>query len=129
MPSGDGAGDDSEWRTSHEATFDATADRHRVTVWLRLLDAGFEDGREQQRIYALEDRLMRALDASAAGEHDSNSLEPGYLAVRLVGDDADAIIGVVLPLLDDAPPGSYLAVRRGPAQAGEERMDLGAHPG
>jgi hypothetical protein len=116
--------DDAEWRVAHDATFDASADRQRVTVWLRLIDPTFERAREQQRVFALEDSLMRVLDASGAGEHDSNSLEAGYLAIRLVGDDAAAIVTAIRPLLSDVPSGSYLAVRRGPAGRGEERLDL-----
>jgi len=119
------SGDDAEWRTAREATFDACADRQRVSLWLRLLDADFETAREQQRIFALENRLMRALDEAGAGEHDTNSLERSFFAVRLVGDDADAIVRVVLPLLTDVPRGSYLAVRRGPAGVAEERIEVG----
>ncbi len=116
--------DEAEWRTAHEATFDANADKHRVTVWLRLADPAFESVREQQRLFALENGLMRALDASGVGEHDSNSLEAGYLAIRLVGTDADGVLDVVRPLLADVPPGSYLAVRRGPAGSGEDREEV-----
>lgn len=123
-PAGHASGDEAEWRTAHEATFDATADRHRVTVWLRLTDPAFENEREQQRLFGLENTLMRALDAGGTGEHDSNSLEAGYLALRLIGDDADAVVDVVRPLLVDAPRGSYLAVRRGPAGSAEERLEL-----
>jgi hypothetical protein len=108
-----------------EATFDAHADRHRVTVWLRLHSSDLEDAREQQRIFGLENDLMRALDGSDAGEHDTNSLERGYLALRLIGDDADAVVQVILPLLGEAEPGSYLAVRRGPAGSVEERIEIG----
>jgi hypothetical protein len=121
----EGSGDEAEWRVAHEATFDAYADRQRVTVWLRLLDAEFANEREQQRIYGLENRVMRALDGSGAGEHDTNALETGFFAMRLIGDDADAIVSVILPLLSDAPQGSYLALRRGPAGTGEDRMNLG----
>jgi hypothetical protein len=67
---------------------------------------------------------MRALDAAGTGEHDTNALEGGYLAIRLVGPDADAIVTTVGPLLDDAPAGSYLAVRRGPSGSAEDRVDL-----
>lgn len=118
--------DDAEWRRSTEATFEADADKHRVTIWLRLYDPSFETMREQQKVFALENRIMRALDEAGAGEHDTNSLEQGYLALRLVGEDAGAIVTVVEPLLADAPAGSYLAVRRGPAGTGEERFDVGA---
>ena len=121
--------DDAEWRQSAEATFEAHADKHRVTFWLRLYDPAFETMREQQRAFALENALMRALDEAGAGEHDTNALEQGYLAMRMVGDDADAIVAVIEPLVADAPEGSYLAVRRGPAGTGEDRMEVGIGAG
>ncbi|HSM34338.1 MAG TPA: hypothetical protein VK987_09645 [Anaerolineae bacterium] len=122
----DGPVDDAEWRRAADATFEAHADKHRVTIWLRLYDPSFESMREQQRVFALENRIMRTLDEAGAGEHDTNSLERGYLALRLVGEDAEAMVAVVLPLLAEAPDGSYLAVRRGPAGTGEERIEVGS---
>lgn len=123
------SGDDAEWRVATDATFDATADRQRVTIWLRLLDPEFESTREQLRVFALENEVIRALENSGIGEHDTNALERGFLAMRLIGDDADAIASTVLPLLDDAPEGSYLAIRRGPASAGEDRVEVGLSAG
>jgi len=120
-----GPADDSEWRQSAEATFEAHADKHRVSVWLRLYDPDFEITHEQLRIFALENSLMRVLDEAGTGEHDTNSLERGYMGVRLVGEDADAIVTTILPLLSEAPQGSYLAVRRGPAGTGEDRIEVG----
>jgi hypothetical protein len=111
-----------------EASFDVHAARQRVTVWLRLRRPDFEDAREQQRIFGLEDSVMRALDASGVGEHDTNALESGYFAMRLVGDDADAVVAVVRPLLAEVESGSYLAVRRGPAGSAEDRISLGRGP-
>jgi hypothetical protein len=43
----------------------------------------------------------------------------------MVGEDADAIVDVILPLVSEAPEGSYLAVRRGPAGTGEDRVEVG----
>jgi hypothetical protein len=51
-------------------------------------------------------------------------LEAGYLAIRLVGPDADAMVATIGPLLGEAPPGSYLAVRRGPAGSAEDRVEI-----
>jgi hypothetical protein len=124
MPGGQPA-DDAEWRQSAEATFEAHADKHRVTFWMRLYDPDFETVREQQKVFALENTLMRELDEAGAGEHDTNSLEKGFMAMRMVGEDADAVVAVVLPLLAEAPEGSYLAVRRGPAGTGEDRIEVG----
>lgn len=134
---GDGTGsgsngdpaDDAEWRQASEATFEAHADKQRVTLWLRLFDPAFETTREQMRVFTLENQLMRALDEAAAGEHDTNSLERGFMAMRMVGEDADAIVAVILPLLAEAPEGSYLAVRRGPAGTGEDRIEVGIGAG
>lgn len=117
--------DDAEWRRSAEATFEAHADKHRVSLWLRLYDPSFETTREQLKVFALENELMRALDEAGVGEHDTNSLERGFLAMRLVGDDADAIVSTILPLVADVAQGSYLAVRRGPAGTGEDRIEVG----
>ena len=116
--------DDGAMLEAADATFELHADRHRVSVWLRLVDQSFESEREQIRVFMLEDRLMKALDEAGTGEHDTNALEAGFLAIRLVGPDADAIVATILPLLDDAPAGSYLAVRRGPYGAAEDRLDL-----
>lgn len=128
-PAAGEAADDAEWRRSAEATFEAHADKQRVTFWLRLYDPAFETMREQQRAFALENTLMRALDEAGVGEHDTNSLEQGYLAMRMVGDDADTIVGVIEPLLAEAPEGSYLAVRRGPTGTGEDRLEVGIGAG
>ncbi len=120
-----GASDESEWMQAHEATFESYPDKHRVTFWMRLYDPDFETMREQQKVFALENTLMRALDEAGAGEHDTNSLEKGYMAMRMVGEDADAIVAVLLPLLAEAPEGSYLALRRGPSGTGEDRLEVG----
>jgi hypothetical protein len=124
-PGDGGRVDDAEWMVAKEASFDASADRHRVTIWLRLLDPTFEVTREQLKVFALENEVMRALDAAGAGEHDTNALERGFMAIRLIGDDADELVRVITPLIGDVTDGSYLAVRRGPAGTGEDRIELG----
>ncbi len=100
----------------------------RVVAWLPLADPAFETSREQQRMFRLEDRLMRGLYESGAGDLDTNELDRGYYAMRFQGRDAHAIVRVLLPLLDEVPRGAYLAVRAGPYGAAEERIDLPADP-
>ena len=67
---------------------------------------------------------MRALFESGAGDLDTNELDRGFFAIRFQGRDADAMVAVLVPLLDDVPRGAYLAVRRGPYGAAEDRVDL-----
>src|SRR5688572_17996542 len=55
---------------------------HRVVAWIPLNDPTFESSREQQRLFALEDRCMRALFESGAGDLDTNELDRGFFAIR-----------------------------------------------
>jgi hypothetical protein len=113
-------GGESEAPAGDDTTAAALADedRQQVSVWVRLDDPNFETEREQIRVFQFEDRLMRALEAGDVGEHDTNDLERGFLAIRLLGDEADTIVEAIKPLLADLPRGSYLAVRRGPTGTG-----------
>lgn len=104
----------------------ANDDRQAVTVLLRLSDPQLLNEREQLHIYGLEDRLMKALDESGAGTHETNELEGGYLRIQLLGPDAERIVQLVRPHLAHAPAGSYLAIRQGPAGSSEERLELHA---
>lgn len=115
-----GGGDAAE---QDEATA-AADERQQLTVLLRLADPELTNEREQLHIYGLEDRLMQALDESGAGTHETNELDGGYLRIQLLGPDAQRIAEVVRPHLADAPPGSYLAIRRGPPGTSEERMEM-----
>lgn len=101
---------------------------HRVVAWIPLNDPTFESSREQQRLFRLEDRCMRALFESGAGDLDTNELDRGFFAIRFQGRDADAMAAVLVPLMADVPRGAYLAVRRGPYGAAEDRIDLPVTP-
>ena len=101
---------------------------HRVVAWIRLSDPTFESSREQQRLFELEDRCMRALFESGAGDLDTNELDRGFFAIHFQGRDADAMAAVLAPLLVEVTSGSYLAVRRGPYGAAEDRVDLPVTP-
>jgi hypothetical protein len=123
------SGDDAPGGLDGGDGVDVFAHLHRVTVWLRLIDPELQNELEEARMFALEDRIMRRLYESGAGEHESNDLGSGFLAIRLVGPDADAIVAAVQPLLVDLQRGSYLAVRRGPAGTAEERVEPGPATG
>lgn len=97
---------------------------HRIVAWIPLNDPTFESSREQQRLFALEDRCMRALFESGAGDLDTNELDRGFFAMRFQGHDADAMAAILAPLMAELPRGAYLAVRRGPAGTAEDRIDL-----
>ena len=99
-------------------------DRQQLAVLVRLSDPELANEREAAAVYALEDRLMRALDESGAGTHETNELERGFLRITLLGPDADRMVAVIRPIVADAPRGSYLALRRGPEGTSEERLDL-----
>ena len=118
-----GAAHDDEPLVSGPVT-DGDPSLQRVVAWIPLNDPTFETSREQQRLFTLEDRLMRALFESGAGDLDTNELDRGYYAMRFQGRDAAAIASVLAPLMTDVPRGTYLAVRHGPYGAAEDRIDL-----
>jgi hypothetical protein len=95
-----------------------------VVAYLKLSDAEFSSEREQMRLFALEDRLMRAIDASGAGRYEGNYLDRGFFRLYAAGPDAERLADVVRPLLADAPRGSILVKRNGPPGTEEERIPL-----
>jgi len=125
--SGAGGGDAARPLASGPVT-DGDPSLHRVVAWIPLSDPTFESSREQQRLFTLEDRCMRALFESGAGDLDTNDLDRGFFAIRFQGRDADAMAAVLAPLMADVPRGAYLAVRRGPYGAAEDRVDLPVTP-
>lgn len=124
--SGGGSGEDLPLVSGPVTDGDPTL--HRVVAWIPLNDPTFETSREQQRLFALEDRCMRALFDSGAGDLDTNELDRGFFAMRFQGRDADVMTAVLTPLMAEAPSGAYLAVRRGPYGAAEDRIDLPVTP-
>ena len=95
-----------------------------VVAYLKLSDAEFSSEREQMRLFALEDRLMRAIDASGAGRYEGNYFDRGFFRLYAAGPDAERLAEVVRPLLADAPRGSILLKRNGPPGTDEERIPL-----
>src|SRR3954447_14412901 len=102
-------------------------DRPRVTAWIRLGDASFTNEREQQRVFQLENRIIKAVEDAGAGTYDTNELVNGAFGMRLVGD-TDRLLAVVRPLLQTEPAGSYLTVRLGGPNASEERVEIDEQP-
>ena len=100
-------------------------DRPRVTAWIRLADPNFGNDREQQRIFELENRIIGAVELAGAGTYDTNELVNGAFGMRLVGPDTERLLGVLRPLLVDAPAGSYVTVRAAGATS-EERVEIDA---
>lgn len=95
-----------------------------MVAYLRLSDAEMTNDREQMRLFALEDRLMKAIHESGAGTYEGNYLDRGFLRLYASGPDADRLAGVIRPLLAGVAPGSTLVKRNGPRGTEEERLPL-----
>jgi hypothetical protein len=76
------------------------------------------------RLFGLEDRVMSAIDRSGSGTYEGNYVDRGFFRLYASGPDADRLVELIRPLLSDAPPGSVLVIRRGPAGTQEERIPL-----
>src|SRR5262249_55270379 len=99
-------------------------ERPRVTAWIRLVDPGFTNEREQQRVFELENRVIAAVEQAGVGTYDTNELVNGAFGMRLAGSDPERLREVVGPLLAGAPGGSYLTVRPGGPETSEERVEI-----
>ena len=95
-----------------------------MIAYLKLSDPEFANEREQMRLFGLEDRVMAAVGRSGAGTYEGNYVDRGFFRLYTSGPDADRLVELVRPLLSDAPPGSVLVTRRGPAGTEEERTPL-----
>jgi hypothetical protein len=100
-----------------------TEQRAGVAAWIRLGDREFTNEREQQKVFDLENRVIRVVEAAHAGTYDTNDLVPGFFAMRLLTNDAEPLIALLRETLRDVPIGSYLTVRREPGGS-EERVEL-----
>ncbi len=67
----------------------------RFTYRLDTLDA----------LFALEDRLVEAIEGTGAGEYDGHDIAADLAdgALYIYGPDADALCATVLPILRDVP--------------------------
>jgi hypothetical protein len=101
-------------------------ERPTVTAWVRLADPEFTNEREEQRVFELENRIIKAIEGAGAGVFDTNELAHGAFGMRLLGPDPDRIVELLRPLLAEAPDGSYLTLRRGGTGTSEERVEIEA---
>jgi hypothetical protein len=90
---------------------------HAVIVRLRLDDDGFGSGEERDRLFALQDELIAAIEAAGAGELDGDEFGEGECVLYMYGSDADRLFATVAPLLRTVPirAGSYAIKRYGAA--------------
>ena len=99
---------------------------HAVIVSLKLSDDGWGDPGDFRDLDLLEDRLMQAIEESGAGEFDGNARGLGFLDFYAYGPSADALFGVIEPVIRSFParPGSYAVKRYGEPGAPEVRIEL-----
>jgi hypothetical protein len=102
---------------------------HAVIVHLPLSGGDFGGEDERSAIYALEDRIIAAVEP-IGGDHDGHEFGAGEAVLYTYGGDASALFDAIRPCLDDISlrPGAYAIKRFGPAtdpNALQERVELG----
>lgn len=84
------------------------------------------------RLFALEDKLEKAIAISGAGEYDGNEIavdgSDGYL--YMYGPDADRLYLVVKPILEITPftKGAHVTKRYGPLKSSTKEAHLILNP-
>ncbi len=79
-----------------------------------------------ERVYALEDRLIVAIEARGAGELDGDEFGESGCVILMYGPDAEGLWEAIAPVLETErfAAGSHAIKRYGGPGAREERVDL-----
>ena len=107
------------WRKKDEAPKVEQA----VLVHIPLSTDTFGTDEEQEAVFALESELEEAVKASGLGEFDGNEFGGGECVFFMYGPDADALYGLIEPILRSKPiaAGGFAIKRYG------EASDASAH--
>ena len=101
---------------------------HAVIVHLSITGDEFGEVAEREEIFALEDRLIAAIDSAGVGEFDGNEFGGGEAVLYMYGPDADALFEEVEPILREFPVRpAWCKLRYGEAAdptSIERRLDL-----
>lgn len=97
-----------------------------VIVRLRLSGDEFGEWEEREAAYAIEDRLIAALEGTGSGEFDGHEFGGGFATLYMYGPSADRIATVVLSSLAglEHRAGSVVIKRFGPPGSFEEIVPL-----
>lgn len=118
------------WFARRKAAADVvrSASEQAVIVHYELSDDEFGSADEREAVYALEDRLMAAIDAKGAGELDGNEFGGGEVVLYAYGPDALRLFAVMESTLRAFPARpAHAVLRLGEADdpsAEEIRIDL-----
>lgn len=88
-----------------------------VIVYLLLKDGQFGASQERESIYALEDRLEKAIEDASVGEFDGDLFGEGECILYMYGPNAERLFVVIEPILKSFPvaAGGYAIKRFGEA--------------
>jgi hypothetical protein len=118
-------GSDPESSTVTRTSSGAAAVEHAVIVHLAT------SGAEPRDVFALEDKLIAAIENADAGEFDGNEIavDGSEVVLYAYGPNADRLYAAMEPVIKGIPParGSYVIKRYGDADdanAKEVRIDL-----
>jgi hypothetical protein len=96
---------------------------HAVITYLPLAGGEFGSEEEQKALYALEERIEKAV--RRIGEFDGNEIGEGQAVLYTYGRDADALFDAIKHALGDIPlrPGAKAVKRYGPAEDADARTE------
>ncbi|MEY2248010.1 hypothetical protein AB8A21_34620 [Streptomyces sp. BF23-18] len=85
-------------------TDDAVSDAEQAVIArYQLADDGFGEPHQRTTVRQAQERLSKAIDQAGVGEFDGNEFGGGQVALYAYGPDADALYGVMAPVLRELP--------------------------
>lgn len=106
----------------------AKAPDHAVIVHFALNGGDYGTEAQREALFALEDRLIQAIDAAGAGEFDGNEFGGGEAVLYAYGPDASVLYAAMEPHLRDCEPRPAFAILRfgdvSDPEATQQRLDF-----
>ena len=109
---------------NHQSSSDSVEQALIVTV--PLSGGDWEDDEQVERLFKLEEEVMKAIEDSGAGEYDGNEIGEGTFTMYAYGPSASKLFGVAMPILAkyQLPSGSQAMMRYGRPGAEEDRIPI-----
>jgi hypothetical protein len=100
-------------------------EEHAVIVHYQLTGEEYGTEDEREAVYALEERLEKAIQAAGAGEFDGNEFGDGEAVLYMYGPDKDLLWSVVETEVRKFPwRPAYALLRAGGPETSSEQVHL-----
>jgi hypothetical protein len=104
----------------------AVSEEEALIIHLRLSDGNSGSHEEREKIFKLEDAVIKKIENSGAGEYDGNEIGGGFFTMYMYGSSTERLWDLTSPIIKAFPTrtGSYAIKRYGKVGSKEDHIPL-----